>query len=265
MSEFLFEVRHLTKSYRDPGGSGRRPVLRGIHLALTPGMSLGVMGPSGSGKSTLARLLVGLERLDSGEILLHGRRIDPSRRSDRRRLRRAVQIVWQDPRLHLNPFLTVRQALAEALRVAGFREKGGVETLCDAVHLPRALLGRRPDRLSGGEAQRVVLARALAVDPEVLICDEALCGLDLPVQVHLIDLLRQLRRKRRMALLFISHDFLTLAALCEELVVLSGGLFVESGPPRRLGESPRHEVTRSLISPAVSTAFAVAEHRLPKA
>ncbi|MEJ5358327.1 MAG: ATP-binding cassette domain-containing protein [Desulfobacterales bacterium] len=254
----------MTKSYRDPGGRGRRPVLRGIQLALAPGMSLGVMGPSGSGKSTLARLLVGLERLDAGEILLHGRRIDPSRRSDRRRLRQAVQIVWQDPLLHLNPFLTVGQALAEALRAGGFREQGGVEKLCDAVQLPRALLGRRPDRLSGGEAQRVVLARALAVAPEVLICDEALCGLDLPVQVCLMELLRELRRERRMALLFISHDFLTLAALCEELAVLSGGVFVESGPPRRLRGSPRHEVTRSLVSQALSTAFAVTENHLPK-
>lgn len=246
MPEALLEVVNLTKSYRDPAGAGRRQVLSGIRLRLEAGAGLGVIGPSGSGKSTLARLLVGLEPPDAGAIRLHGCAIDLARRDARCRLRRAVQIVWQDPLLHLNPFFTVRQALEEALEVCGPPDTGP-EELCDAVHLSRALLERRPGSLSGGEAQRVVLARALAVGPEVLVCDEALCGLDLPVQRHLVELLRDLRMQRGIALIFISHDFLPLAALCDEVAVLAAGTIVECASPASLRRLPRHPVTRALL------------------
>lgn len=247
MPETLLEVVNLTKSYRDPAGGGRRRVLAGIRLRLETAAGLGVIGPSGSGKSTLARLLVGLERPDDGAILLHGRRIDLAQPGERRRLRRAVQIVWQDPLLHLNPFLTVRQALEEALEISG-APGTGTEELCDAVHLSRALLDRRPGNLSGGEAQRVALARALAVKPEVLVCDEALCGLDLPVQRHLVELLRDLRTRRGIALIFISHDVLPVAALCDEVTVLAEGTVVEYASPASLRRFPRHPVTRALFA-----------------
>ncbi len=249
MPEPLLEVSALTKSYPDPVSRRRRTVLAGIGFRLEEAAGLGVMGPSGSGKSTLARLLVGLERPDSGVIRLHGRDVDLSRRSERRRLRRAVQIVWQDPLLHLNPYLTVRRSLAEALQVAGAAENDPKD-LCEAVHLPVSLLERRPSELSGGEAQRLVLARALAVQPQVLVCDEALSGLDLPVQRHVIELLQELRRSRKFALVCISHDVLPLALLCDEIAVLWQGSFVESAAPAPIRRFPRHPMTRALVARA---------------
>lgn len=227
MFEPILELRGVRKAYGRAGRGTERQVLSDVNLRLAAGRSLGLYGESGAGKSTLVRICLGLERPDSGEALFRGRALRGLDRKRRRLFRRTVQVVWQDPYLYLNPYLSVGRLLSEPMEVHALGDKWRraqrVAELLEDVALGPEIAGRKVHQLSGGQCQRVALARALACEPSLLILDEALVGLDTISQVQMIRLLQDAKRLRGLAMLFISHDPRQQALLAETWVVLHGG------------------------------------------
>ena len=222
----VMQMRGVSKAYPDDKGRPR-PVLERVSLSLAPGEALGLVGPSGAGKSTLARLALGVERPDQGSVLVKGKDIERIFARARRRLMREVQIIWQDPTVYLNPFQPVLRSIAEPLEAFelahGSRARARGLELMALVGLSPDLAGRLPRELSGGQCQRVGIARALALAPSVLICDEALVSLDLPAQVRTLHLLSRLRDELGLSLLFISHDEDLVGKLCARCLRLEQG------------------------------------------
>jgi oligopeptide/dipeptide ABC transporter ATP-binding protein len=252
----LLAVESLSKSYRVRGpGFGRRDLtaVDGVSLGLDAGETLGVVGESGSGKSTLARCILQLERPTAGRVGFDGRDLTALAGRDLRRLRRHLQMVFQDPAASLNPRLRVGYAVAEPLRLHGLRAgdarvRERVEELFGWVGLGGEHVKRYPHQLSGGQQQRVALARALACEPRLIALDEPTSALDVSVQAVLLALLRQLQARLGLAYLFISHDLAVVSALAGRLVVMYLGQVVEEGPTAELLARPRHPYTRALVS-----------------
>lgn len=244
-------ARDLQLSFSRPGRAFRRSVptqiLHGVSLEVPAGGSVGLVGSSGSGKSTLLRTLLALERPDSGTVDLDGRPVRPGTLRSLRWYRRRVQYVPQDPASSLDPRMTVDQLLREPLGCLGVdgSHTERVRTALDRVGLPSNTPGKRPFELSGGQNQRVAIARALVVEPTILLADEPVSGLDLPLRNQVLDLL-QLLTEQGLGLLLVSHDLDAVAALCTRTAVLADGRIVEEGPTARILEDPRHEVTRML-------------------
>ncbi|USQ81279.1 ABC transporter ATP-binding protein [Ornithinimicrobium faecis] len=253
--EPLLVVEDLQKSFKTSPMLGRSltvPALKGVSFELGVGESLGLVGETGSGKSTIARLILGLASGDAGRINLGGLDLTSYRRlssGDRREARRKVQMVFQDPYSSLNPARTVGSVLSEVLRTAGRdgESRDGVADLLVQVGLPTDYASRLPAGLSGGERQRVAIARALAVRPELLICDEPVAALDVSAQAQVLELLRELRARHRMALLFITHDLAVVRQVAERLIVLRHGEVVEAGPVGDVLEAPQHPYTQKLV------------------
>lgn len=222
-----------------------------ISFSVERGGSLGIVGESGCGKSTLARVIVGLVAPSAGEVRLGD--VEVGARRDRA-TRRRIQMVFQDPGSSLNPARTVGRTLAELLRVHSMVPSGEVERRCeellDLVQLPASVLKVRPQRLSGGQRQRVAIARALALEPEILIADEAVAALDVSVQASILNLLADLRASLGLTLIFISHDLAVVRHISERVIVMYLGRVVESAPTARLFADPRHPYTRALIAAA---------------
>jgi oligopeptide transport system ATP-binding protein len=230
--------------------------LDGVSLELGPGELLGLVGRSGSGKSTLARVLLGLERPDEGQVTFDGRSLEALTGPERRRLRRDVQVVFQDPYAALDPRQSVGDVVAEPLAVHGLvprgERRGRGKLLLGEVGLPGedAFLERSPRELSGGERQRVALARALASGPRALILDEPVSALDASVRGQVLNLLLDLQERTRLGMLLIAHDVRLVARLCSRVVVMAGGRVVEEGPTRKVLESPAHGATAELLAAA---------------
>ena len=235
----LLEVRHATKEYK------RVRALDDVSFTLQPGEILGVVGESGSGKSTLLRQIACLERLTSGEILLAGREITHAAPRD---ICREVQFVFQDAAASFNPRRTVRQSLYEPLRLlCGETDPAArVAELLRQVGVPAELADRRPALLSGGQCQRMAIARALAARPAVLLCDEVTSALDVSAQAQIVHLLSDLRRELGLAILFVSHDLALVSSLCDRVLVLQNGRRVESGAANALIQNPQEPYTRRL-------------------
>ena len=226
----------------------------GVTLSLRPGRTVGVVGESGSGKTTLALALLRLVA-STGPILFESRPIQGLTFRKMRPLRRRMQIVFQDPFGSLSPRMTVRQIVEEGLKVHGFARVDGardrVGEALEEVGLDPAMRNRYPHEFSGGQRQRIAIARALVLKPRLLVLDEPTSALDMSVQAQIVDLLRALQARHRLAYLFISHDLKVVRALCHEVIVLREGRVVESGPARALFESPRTDYTRALLAAAL--------------
>jgi peptide/nickel transport system ATP-binding protein len=220
----LLELHKVSKSY----GSERRknpPVLDCISLTLEPGEALGLTGPSGSGKTTIARMALGIEQPDSGRVLFKETPVTDPRGHVSRGYYSRVQIIWQDPKGFLNPYLSVLTSIMEPMAAFGMANaadrRSKAYQLMEMMDLSPKLAHRKPGRLSGGQCQRVAIARALSVSPELLICDEALVSLDLPQQVKIMHLLSRMQKKMNLGLLFISHDKDAVNVLCSRVISLS--------------------------------------------
>jgi peptide/nickel transport system ATP-binding protein len=231
-------------------GRGRRAVDT-VSLAVQPGEILGLVGESGSGKTTLGNCALGLVAPSSGRVLVFGAPLPRGTGRRARAVRRRIGAVFQDPVSSLDPRMTVAQTVAEPLAVhaaTGRRHRlARVRELLDAVELPTALLTRYGHELSGGQRQRVSLARALALDPELLIADEPTSALDVSVQATVLDLLARLHRELSFGCLFISHDLAVVDSLCDRVAVLHAGRVVEQGPRSEVLREPAHPYTRQLL------------------
>ncbi|MFT4123656.1 MAG: ATP-binding cassette domain-containing protein [Microbacteriaceae bacterium] len=230
---------------------GAHLALDDVGLVVPAGRTLGVVGESGSGKSTLGRILMHLTRPDAGEVRVEGAAFTAARGARLRALRKRIQLVPQDPRHSLNPTMTVRENLAFQLRAHRTARAEWVPRSVDAlasVDLPGDYLNAYPHELSGGQAQRIAIARALLTRPAVLVCDEAVSALDRSVQASVLNTLAVLQRESRLALVFISHDLAVVEHLADELLVLSHGVAVEQGPTPEVLRAPAHEYTRRLLA-----------------
>ena len=256
MSHVVLEARNVHHRYPQFSGWLRRPIgvvraVDGVTCALAQGERLGLVGESGCGKTTLAKIVGGLLLPTEGEVLLSGASWTALRGEGRRQARRRVQFIFQDPMGSLNPRLTVEETLREPLLIHGLVQgaacRARVEELLTLVQLPAASSARLPRELSGGERQRVGVARALATEPEVLICDEPIASLDVSVGAQILELLRTLSQQRRLAVLFISHDLRAVAGLCTRVAVMRHGRLLEVAPTDTLLSHPRHPYTQLLI------------------
>ena len=226
--------------------------LDGVTLAVRPDDVLGIVGESGSGKSTLARLMVNLDRPTAGTVRYRGRAVSGLTRRAWKPLRRHLQIVFQDTRSALNPRHAALDQVAEPLAIhaigAAAERLEAARSVLRRLGLPEPFWRRYPHQLSGGQCQRVVLARAMILKPEVLICDEPTSAADVSVQAQVVDVLQELRRGGGLAIVFISHNLALVRHLCDRVAVMYLGRIVETAPVDALFGAPAHPYTRALVS-----------------
>lgn len=250
MSEPLLLSEELVRVYPVRGTRQLLTAVAGVSFALYKGETLGIVGESGCGKSTLARLLVRLEDPTSGRIHLDGEDITALRGAELRSVRRRIQMVFQDPHSSLNPRLSVARALEEVIEVHRLRPRSQrsarVEELLEMVGLSTAFAGRYPHQLSGGQRQRVGIARALAVEPDVMVLDEPVSALDVSVQSGIMNLLTRLRDELDVAYIFISHDLAMVRHIADRIAVMYLGRIVEMGPWEPVSDQPLHPYTLAL-------------------
>lgn len=223
-----------------------------ITFTMAKGETLGVVGESGSGKSTLARMILGLDDPSSGTIHFDGKPMQGLSAADAYKMRRRVQFVFQDPTASLNPRMTIRQIIAEpwaihpdVLPKAQWRTR--VAELLEQVGLRPDHADRHPHQFSGGQRQRIAIARALALKPELIVCDEAVSALDVSVQAQVIDLLKDLRREHGLSYVFVAHDLALVRDFATSVLVMYGGTIVEQGPVRQIYDNPQHDYTKALL------------------
>jgi oligopeptide/dipeptide ABC transporter ATP-binding protein len=259
VTEPLLEVRDVSKTFQQPRTLlevlARQPrsalhALRGVSLTLASGETLGVVGESGCGKSTLGRCLAGLYTPEEGEILWRGQPLSGIRRFDRSR---HIQMIFQDPYSSLNPRMTIAQMLNEVLFVhapgmSSAERHDRADNLLQMVGLSPSLKNRLPHAFSGGQRQRISIARALALEPEVLVADEPVSALDVSVQAQIINLLESLRERLGISIIFIAHDLNVVRHISHRVAVMYLGQIVETAPTEALFGDPQHPYTQALLS-----------------
>jgi peptide/nickel transport system ATP-binding protein len=258
MSPPLLQVNDLKKHFPVRGGLFSRKssfvhAVDGVSFEVERGETLSLVGESGCGKSTVGRAILRLFDITAGQVILDGKRIDDLPPDGLRSMRRRVQVVFQDPFSSLNPRMRVREILAEPIRNFGLA-KSAVElaarlvALMDTVGLPRDALNRRPHEFSGGQRQRIGIARALAAEPELIVCDEAVSALDVSVKAQIVNLLQDLQQQFGLALLFISHDLAIVEHMTHRVAVMYLGKIVEMAPRQQIFTAPKHPYTKALLS-----------------
>ena len=252
------QVNALTKTFKSGGGwfglGAKERVVHAansVNITLHKGETLGVVGESGSGKSTLARCIVRLVEADSGTIVYDGVDLRPLNRAQMRPYRSKIQMVFQDPFASLNPRSKVGNIIADGPRILGVDSKEATKRaheMLELVGLDDRAFDRFPHEFSGGQRQRVGIARALALDPEILVADEPVSALDVSIQAQILELLADIRERLQLSMVFITHDLRVAAQVCDRIAVMRLGKIVEMGPTGTLFENAEHEYTRELLS-----------------
>ena len=257
MSKVL-DVTDLKKHFPIRGGffggvTGQVYAVDGVSFHIDKGETLSLVGESGCGKSTVGKAILRLFGITDGQVVLDGQRIDDMSAGTLRPMRRRMQVVFQDPFSSLNPRMRVKDILAEPIRNFGLAKNSAdldekVAKLMDTVRLPRDAVGRWPHEFSGGQRQRIGIARALAAEPDLIICDEAVSALDVSVKAQIVNLLQDLQNELGLALLFISHDLAIVEHMTHRVAVMYLGKIVEVAPKRSLFAAPKHPYTEALLS-----------------
>ena len=251
MSNPILEVKNLKKYFNTP--SGVLHAVDDVSFTLEKGKILGVVGESGCGKSTMGRAILRLHEPTSGEVMFEGRDITKISTEEMRKLRSEMQIIFQDPFASLNPRKTVSEIIGEPLRLhkiyksAAEREKHVLE-LMEVVGLAERLVNTYPHELDGGRRQRIGIARALALNPNFIVCDEPVSALDVSIQAQILNLLKRLKKERGLTYMFITHDLSVVNYFSDDIMVMYLGKMVEYAPSEELFENPVHPYTKALLS-----------------
>lgn len=257
-SEYLLEVKNLVKHFPIKGGFfgnevGSVNALSDVSFSIKKGETLGLVGESGCGKTTLGRSILRLLGPTSGQVIFDGIEITKLNSFQMRKMRQRMQIIFQDPYASLNPRVTIESILQEPLKIHGLCKdqdeyKKRIFQLLDYVQLPKDALGKYPHQFSGGQRQRICIARALAVEPEFIICDEPVSALDVSIQAQVINLLVDLQKELGLTFLFIAHDLKVVEYISNRVAVMYLGKIVEIASASKLYGNPRHPYTKSLFS-----------------
>ena len=251
MTDRLLDVSDVVVEYpaRGFGKAGFR-ALKGVSLDILPGECVGLVGESGSGKTTLGRAVLGLAPVTEGSITYKGKEISSLGRKQRRALASDIQVVFQDPYTSLNPSLSIEQILTEPLTVRKVPKdtaRQRVRELLDQVHLPSNAGSRLPREFSGGQRQRIAIARALALDPQLIVCDEPVSALDLSTQARVLALFKEIQERTGVSYLFVSHDLDVVRHLSHRVAVMYRGEIVEWGDGAQVTSDPQHPYTQRLF------------------
>ncbi|MEV4712899.1 dipeptide ABC transporter ATP-binding protein [Micromonospora sp. NPDC049374] len=259
MSDVVLETRDLVKHFPLTRGIvfkkqyGAVQAVDGVNLQLRRGETLGIVGESGCGKSTLARMLVGLETPTSGDLFVQGKNMSKVSAEERRRGRRNIQLVMQDPYTSLNPRMTVGDIVGEPFEVhpdvlPKGKRRAKVQELLDLVGLNPDHITRYPHQFSGGQRQRIGIARALALNPEIILCDEPVSALDVSIQAQVINLLEKLQQELGLSYIFIAHDLSVVRHIADRVAVMYLGKIIEIGTEDEIYDKPTHPYTQALLS-----------------
>ena len=251
MAENILEIRNLKKYFKV--GAGQLHAVDDVTFSIVRGTTLGVVGESGCGKSTLGRTILRLIEPTAGEIFFDGENITKVGRRRLKELRRDMQLIFQDPFSSLNPKLTISQAIDEALTLTGkYRDAderfAKVLELMETVGLDERLVNAYPHELDGGRRQRVGIARALAMNPKFIVCDEPVSALDVSIQAQILNLLRRLQKERGLTYIFITHDLSVVNYISDEIAVMYLGRMIEKAKTEELFKNPTHPYTKALLS-----------------
>lgn len=262
----LIEVKHLKKHFKVPAGTNH--AVDDVSFSIEKGETLGVVGESGCGKSTLGRTIIRLQEATEGQILLNGQDITHVRKGELRRVREQMQIVFQDPYSSLNPRMRIESTIMEPLEHSGrFHSKAELRDeanrLMDLVGVDERLRRSYPHELDGGRRQRVGIARALALNPEFIVCDEPVSALDVSIQAQVLNLLMDLQEKSKVAYMFVTHDLSVVRHISDNICVMYLGQLVEKAPSRELFAHTLHPYTKALLSAIPSTDILHPMKRLP--
>lgn len=247
--EPILEVNNLTKTFLLEG-KRRFTALDHVSFRLYPGETLGIVGESGCGKSTLAKVISRLSDITDGSVRLCGRDITNAKSGELRKAYRDIQMVFQDPTGSFDPRRTLGESIGESLRNSGISREPAQKNVLDLLEqcgLPVEFSGRYPHEVSGGQCQRAAIARALAIQPKILICDEATSALDVTVQQQIMGILEGLKEENNLSYLFICHNLALVQSFCDRVLVMHEGKIVEEGKPDEVIFSPKDEYTKRLI------------------
>ena len=253
----LLEVRELSARFDlHRGLLGKRyatiHAVNNVSFEVNEGETLSLVGESGCGKTTTGRTILGLEKAFSGQIIFDGKLLNHSDRQEQKKLNQSVQMIFQDPFSSLNPRMTVMDIISEPIRVHRLLEPSKIYShvlnLLDRVNLPSRVVDRHPHEFSGGQRQRISIARALAMNPRLIICDEAVSALDVTIKAQVINLLMDLQNNFGLSFLFISHDMAVVERISHRVAVMYLGEILEIGPRAAIFESPNHTYTKKLLS-----------------
>ncbi len=255
-NKVLLETRRLKKYFPVP--AGYLHAVDDVNLTINRGETLGIVGESGCGKSTLGRVILRLHQATSGDVIYDGMDINNFSDDEMRKMRQKMQIIFQDPYASLNPRMSIGQIIEEPLKLHKMykteaERKARVEQLMELVGLPMRSYNQYPHEFDGGRRQRVVIARALAINPEFIVCDEPVSALDVSVQAQIINLLMDLQRKMGLTYMFISHDLSVVKHISTNIGVMYLGQLIEKAPKKDIFEKPLHPYTIALLSAIPST------------